>query len=274
MCYYSTKSAEFAAISGKTGFWLHFFLRDVTAWIDANLPTPHYLQHAGQSGAFVAWLIDGFPATKRGQAFLNDVIARFVLTLAAERLAYRPYIEERRESAHIHDGRPVKLKELARGLKSLPSRVNAPIRADNFADHTFWAIKLHVEDLIRANGEGVMIPYQALEAWAMTQFVGHKERSTIRAKCRSVWNWYDSKGWTIPKRRRFEMSRTEAATRASAIKAERARKAVESAVTGLMAETYKKKNGKWNIAKIADDLKMSRDTVRKYLKELEIETLL
>jgi AraC-like DNA-binding protein len=250
---------------------LHFHLKNAVDWFDIGLPAPHYLQHADRGGAFVAWLIDGFPATKRGQAFLNDIIARFVLTLAAERLAYRPYIEERKKSAHIHDGPPVQLKELARGLDSLPSRwAGYKPTSDSGVDRAFWAIKYKTEQMIEDIGEGTPIPYQTLEAWAMTQFVEieGKERSTIRAKCRSVWKWYDSRSWTIPKKRRTLMSRTEAAARASAIKAERARKAVESAVKGLMAETYKKKNGKWNIAKIASDLKMSRDTVRKYLKEL------
>lgn len=38
-----------------------------------------------------------------------------------------------------------------------------------------------------------------------------------------------------------------------------------------MAETYKKVNGKWNISKIAKELKMDRATVTKYLKEIKKE---
>jgi len=256
---------------GNGEFWLHFHLKNAIDWIDVGLPIPHYLLHAAAGAAFVAWQIDGFPRTPKGHAFLNDVIARFTLTLAAERLPYRPYIEERRKSAHVYNGPPVTLRELAKGLDSLPSRWNGYVPTSDSAsvDKVFWAIKYKIEQMMKDIGEGTPVPFSTLEEWAVVQFVEieGKESATIRAKCRSIWKWYDTRGWTIPKRR-FEMSRTEAAARASAIKAERARKAVESAVTGLMAETYKKKNGKWNIAKIANDLKMSRDTVRKYLKEL------
>jgi len=67
------------------------------------------------------------------------------------------------------------------------------------------------------------------------------------------------------------MSREEAGRNAAATKAERARKAVEDAITGLMADTLKKKNGKWNAAKIAEATGLHPDTVRKYLKEIESE---
>jgi hypothetical protein len=215
-------------------------------------------------------LIDGFPATKRGQAFLNDIIARFVLTLAAERLAYRPYIEERKKSAHIHDGPPVQLKELARGLDSLPSRwAGYKPTSDSGVDRAFWAIKYKTEQMIEDIGQGTPVPFSTLENWALAQFVAieDKERSTIRAKCRSVWKWYDSRSWTIPKRR-YEMSRSEAGKRAIAIKAERTKQKIIDAMNSVIADDLKKKNGKWNAKKIAEVAGVHPDTVRKYLKEL------
>jgi Fic family protein len=40
---------------------------------------------------------------------------------------------------------------------------------------------------------------------------------------------------------------------------------VLNATTGLMQNEYKKKNGTWNITKIAKELKMSINTVKKYI---------
>ncbi len=49
-------------------------------------------------------------------------------------------------------------------------------------------------------------------------------------------------------------------------------KKVVNTLTGLFAEeTYKKKDGTWNISKIAKDLKMDRKTVSKYIKKFENE---
>ena len=64
-----------------------------------------------------------------------------------------------------------------------------------------------------------------------------------------------------------KMTRSEAGKNAAAIKAERAKKEIAKIIS-LNGDKYKTKAGKWNISKISNDLKMSRNTVRKYLKEL------
>jgi len=50
---------------------------------------------------------------------------------------------------------------------------------------------------------------------------------------------------------------------------ERAKRKVINAVTGLMSETYKKKNGSWHIGKIAEETNLTRQTVSKHLKEIK-----
>lgn len=267
--------AKYNILSPNSGYWLHFLLREPLQWVDVGLPPPHYYLE-GTSGndrqiAFAAWRIDGYFGTKKGVEYLNDVIARFLLTLDAERLPYRPYYEERKESARLYDVEPYKLSEIASYLDSLPRRKQIPRRADNYHDYTFWAIKFWVEDQIAANGEGTMVVYETLENWAMGQFLGHKERSTIRAKCRSIWNWYDERGWTIPDTRKGKvstMSRTEAATNAAKSKAEQARQKIIDAMNSVIAADLKKKNGKWNAKKIAEVTGLHPETVRKHLKEL------
>ncbi len=67
------------------------------------------------------------------------------------------------------------------------------------------------------------------------------------------------------------MTKTEAAQAATEVRSERARARVISAITGLLAQSYKKKNGKWNISKIASDCKVNRRTATKYVEEWEAE---
>jgi hypothetical protein len=42
-----------------------------------------------------------------------------------------------------------------------------------------------------------------------------------------------------------------------------------NAITGLMSPDYQKKNGTWNKSKISKDLKISINTVTKYIKEIK-----
>jgi len=252
---------------------------DGTEWIDEGLPTPNYLQHSNK-GYFVAWQVDGFFATQRGIEYLNDIIGRVTITLSdchPQRLPYKPDMGE--ALAHYY---PKIHKLLAfKGTKSLSTKTHAPLRADNLGgkDYCFWAIKLYTEDLIRQFKEGTPVPYQMLEDWAFTQFTDHKKGlSTVRAKCRSVWNWYDRESWELPKYSRSRktkndkelfMTRQERALSNAKAKAEKARKAVINAVTGLYADEYKKVNGKWHISKISEAIGVDRKVVSKYLKIYE-----
>ena len=64
------------------------------------------------------------------------------------------------------------------------------------------------------------------------------------------------------------MSRTEAGRNAANAKVEQARKKIIDAMNSVLAETLKKKNGKWNAKKIAEVAGVHPETVRKHLKEL------
>jgi len=257
-------------------FWLYFHLYDFAGveWMDYDLPPPNFLLHT-QVGAFIGWMINGFPGTKKSQEYFNDIIARFLLTFAEhrpERLAYRPYTERK---AHKILDRAYELEQF-QGLKSisLPYKVQERSETAHHIDQVFWAIKNFTEACIQKFGEGVVVPYQTIEDFAMRNFLAKKERSTLRAKCRSVWNWYNERNWVIPQTREFEMTRSERAKANAKMKYERAQAAVLGLVKGLIADEFKKKSGAWNITKIAKHLGMSRDTVRKHLKELQEEGLL
>lgn len=67
----------------------------------------------------------------------------------------------------------------------------------------------------------------------------------------------------------LDMTRVERAKTNSIKREKEAKEKVQNAITGLMADSmFKKKNGTWNIVKIAEYLKMGRATVTKHLKAL------
>ena len=252
----------------KPTFWLHFEVEDASVWVDWGLPLPNFIK-IENGKAYIAWQIDGAFYTRRAVRYLNDIIARIELTLgesSTRRLPWKPDLK----SADHYFPKIKRLQELQQHLKSLESggRRYAPARADSFSDYTFWAIKLWTEDEIREQGEGLPVVYETLESWALQNFE-NKERSTIRAKCRSVWNWYNRRDWTLPKGRNGEMTRAERARKNSQKIAEETKRKIVNATTGMFASEYKKPSGKWNIAKLAKELNMSRNTVSKYLKKLE-----
>jgi hypothetical protein len=236
---------------------------DGTEWIDADLPTPNLFKKFEHS-YLIGWQIDGYFATKKGQEYLNDIIARIIFTLPVkERLKYRP-------NNPLQIDRIYKLKAFQE-LKSLPNKFAgyANLQPDLGLDRVFWAIKWKVEQIIEEQGEGKIVPYELIENWAKVNFIDDvKDKSTLRAKCRSIWNWYDKRNWTIPERRKSEMSRSEHIKQVHEKRREDSRRKILNLITGLYADDYKTKTGKWNISKIAKELGMGRDTVRKYLKEL------
>ena len=242
------------------------FTGNGTEWIDEGLPTPTYLEHLNK-GYLIAWAIDGYFGTQQGTQYLNDIIARVLITfkdLKPKRQLYKPKVD----SASHYLPKIYKLQEL-QNLKSLRKHIKAPSRADSFEDHTFWAIKLYCEDLIRKQG---LAAYSQLEDFAYSNFT--KDRSTLRAKCRSIFNYYEKRDWKLSQgyKRKFKdndkglkMTREERARTNTKAREERAKAKVINAITGLMSETYKKLNGKWNISKIAKDTNLHRNTVHKHL---------
>lgn len=215
-------------------------------------------------------MINGYPGTKKSEAYFNDIIARFLLTFAEyrpERLAYRPYTERK---AHKVLDRAYDLKQF-QGLKSisLPRKIQIRGETIHHIDQVFWAIKNYTEACIQKFGEGVAVPYQMLENFAMDNFLAKKERSTLRSKCRAIWNWYDERNWTIPKKREFEMTRSERARNNARLKYERAQAAVLGIIKGLIANEFVKEDGSWNVSKIARHLGMSRNTVIKHIRDLK-----
>jgi len=264
-------------------YYLHFNIYgDGTEWIDQGLPTPNYFYRYSNAKGTVeglyglGYVIDGMFNSKKSIAYLEDMIRRFIVTLPIkERLMYRPT-----ESASQH-GIVYKLNDL-QALESLKGNGRiVPKLQQLTARHNsgrFWETKLWIELEIKRNGgEGNIVSFDTLldivwNAWKW------KDYSTCRSFTRNVWNWYEARDWTYhilnyrkstKTEEEIYMTRKERALTNSTARAELAKRKVSNAISGMFAHEYKTKTDKWNISKLAKELDMSRNTVTKYLKELE-----
>ena len=243
--------------------WLYFFLYDAIGdeFVEYNLPAPNYLLHA-QKGIFIGWMINGYPGTNKSREYFNDIIARFIIAYKQhkpERLPYKPNLDR---EALINTATSYEL-DLFQNLPSLYWANKKKIwSADSVGtiDQIFWAIKIYTEELIKEFGEGVPVPYELLQDFAFRNFFDRKDKSTLRAKCRNIWNWYNERGWKVTRRER-------ALTNAQSIK-EKKRRQILNAVTGIMKDEYIKDDGTWNIYKLTKDLGMSKNTIKRHLKSL------
>ena len=229
---------------------------DGTELTDHNLPAPDYYQRSNEAFYAVAWLISGYFGTGKGLAYLNDMIARLALTLP---------IRERIEDAPPVPGVPKRLEVLQNAV-SLPQRVQRYAQDRGHHDRVFWAIKIQAEAFIKAAGG--WFPYEALETWAFGVFVvpvDVKDRSTLKAKCRSVWHWYEQRDWETGRAKGGTMSREDNIKRVNEQRKLDAKQAVLDAAQGL---TVRLKNGSINVTAVAEQAGVSRPTARKYLKEL------
>jgi hypothetical protein len=235
--------------------WLHFKCSgDGSELFEHNLPQPHHYERYSDASYAIGWLVSGFFHTGKGIAYLNDIIARIALTM--------PIITRIEEAPRKAEATPIKLRHLQNAV-SLPNDLQARIAPEgHYHDAVFWAIKLQAERYIRVY-DG-WFDYQRLETWALDSFVPDKERSTIRAKCRSVWHWYEQRDFIIPTRRREStMSREDAAKRArEALAAEKKAKVIGA------VESMKFLQEKITAAGVARYAGVDRKTATKYLKEL------
>ena len=238
---------------------------DISHLFGNEIPYPQSHYYSNEHNRMVyCWYIDGFFGTKNNIKFLNDIIARFKITVDCQLHSFK--------SVPMENINPIKLKAF-QGLKSLArdklkekyQRVET--RAD---DYVFWCLKLYAEDLIRQDG---LIVWNSFEKWAFDNFLDlAKDKSTLKAKCRNIFNWYFERDWKIGRVNKSTKTKVEimATRQEHAIKiakknSEDTKKKVLNCITGMFAHEYKKPNGSWHISKIAKDSGTTRPTVMKYL---------
>ena len=281
-------------------FWLYIELHgNGTEWIDIELPIPS-LYVKTRFGAYVGWMIEGFFATENNLQFLRDVFERLRRTFAlhgatARILPYKPNIVHL-TNATLTDNVYNLRDDIAPHLESIPSKemetekVLATLTAfgQNTEDALFDAIRFAVYDFVRANSKSALTPEYVEEiARIKYEIIGSsKGWSTARAKARNIYRWVKENfkekagvnNWNYKRKTKddkelFMTRRERALENAKKIKEEK-RRIILSIVKGMFAEDYRKKDGTWNISKLARELKMDPKTVRKHLRELKEEGLL
>jgi Fic family protein len=70
------------------------------------------------------------------------------------------------------------------------------------------------------------------------------------------------------------MTRTENIKRIHKNKKENTQRKIANLITGIFADEYKKKDGSYNVSKIAKDTNLSRPTVIKHLKLIKEEGII
>ena len=235
-----------------------------------NLPQPHnYIRNSLDRYTIEYYLYGDFFCTNKAGEYLNNILARFTLSMKVIKAKASITRETLKK-------KPLKLYDNNQfnSLKSI-AKFKYKETVDNGQDNVFWSIKLYAEDCI--NESGGMVAYSLLESFAFAHFVDRaKDRSTLKAKCRSIWEWYSARNWTIPKRsektmKETKMTRSEHLKNVKKKEEEANRIKVVNAITGLMSEEYKKKSGTWHIGRICSATNLSHNTVKKYIKEYESE---
>jgi ribosomal protein S17E len=244
---------------------LRIMSNDISHLFGDEVPFPHNHYLSNEYNRMVyCWYIDGYFETQKGVRFLNDIIARFKLSAECRLHSFKTVNNE--------NTTPYKLKQF-QGLKSLVKERMAKemeIKSLINSDYVYTCLVLQAEKYIKNDG---LIIYERLENWAFDNFLDlSKDKSTLRAKCRNCWHWYNAREWQLYHTIRIKKDKGEImATRQEHAKkihtklANDTKKKVLNCITGMFAHEYKKPNGKWNISKIAKDSGTTRPTVMKYL---------
>lgn len=243
------------------GFWLSFQIHgDGSELFEYGLPIPNHYERSNNASYKVYWHVDGYIHTKKGRDYLNDIVARFS---GAFRIARRLDVPSSPEFLNPPELVRARLGQFG-GLPSLRSnRSVKELNSSKYEDNVFWAIKLEAIMRIRVNG---WLDRSSLEDWATDVFlVGEhvKDRSTLRAKCRSVYDWYEARNWRIDERV-STMSRIEGMAKARAIKSERVKAKIQGAINVL-----KLYGTKITVRAVAEEAGIGTATAQKYLKEIK-----
>lgn len=235
-----------------------------TEWIDYKLPCPNFLKHISNNRYIIGWYILGFQ-----NKHTSEVQKRIKQTFNCSILEHKP---TKNNQTHIFN-RIHTLRDF-NGLESITraKRLTAKNININLKDEAFFAIKFFTEYLIREEGTPA---FKDLEDFAFDNYP-KKCKSTLRAKCRSVFHWYSDRDFIIPTKNKYKnlkdyqektkMTRIENMKKLHLQKENLNRKKVNNIISGLFADDYKKKNGKWNSLAISKALSLDPRTVRKYIQ--------
>ena len=221
-------------------------------------------------------VVDGFGGTKRAKRFETDILLRFQIL--------NDNIFSDIETKFTSEPSSYNLKELSKRLPSLPSYDKDFIARvlDNpkkYEDLCFWAMKAQMELLIK---QGYTQSYNTLLEWALEQF-SSKEFSTLKAKAKSIFNWYHARSFkTFGAYERkttdeeYQMTRSENMKRVKTLQKATTQAKIKALIddSGLFECDFRHKDGQYkglvNVPKLARYMDVSEMTIRRNLKDMGI----
>lgn len=201
------------------------------------------------------FLIDGVFNTKKGIDYLNDILSRFYVSFENDNISNINTKVVRTKDTTI------KAKHFG-NLKSLGKEVYVPnVYNDDFV---FWSIKLWVESRIRQGAS--FIAYTTIEDYAITHFLDMaKDFSTLKAKCRNIWYWYDARDWKQSIKYEKKPKDEVMATRQENGKLTALKREQETIAKIKSALAYIEHKGEKRTAKNISDISgLHRNTIAKY----------
>ena len=221
-------------------------------------------------------VVDGYGGTKRAKQFETDILLRFQIL--------NDDIFSDIEKKITSEPSSYNLQELSDRLPSLPSyNKNFIARVlDNpqkYEDLYFWAMKWQMELLIK---QGYTQSYNTLLEWALEQF-SSKEFSTLKAKAKSIFNWYHARSFkTFGAYERkttdeeYQMTRSENMKRVKTLQKATTQAKIKALIddSGLFECDFRHKDGQYkglvNVPKLARYMNVSEMTIRRNLKDMGI----
>lgn len=212
------------------------------------------------------WFVKGLFLTKESNEYYNDVIGRIYLTLKEYNISNKYHRTLKPTS--------LELKHF-QNLKSLTVSKMIKRNRDNKEDFVFWVLKDYSEEVIRERG---IITYDILLEFAYLHFQDFsKGFSTIKSKCRSTVNWYIKNDYRVSEYKRkcsdeeYRMTRQQNMKKVKEKQFQETQLKIKNFISGMFIEEYKKPNGKWNYSKLEKSLRITRQTIKKHIEEIEKE---
>ena len=277
-------------------YWLLFYVysQDNLEWLE--LPTPTILAPVYRGYAF-GYAIEGFFATDKNKAFLNDIserIRKTILNAGAyeiKRIYFNPFTQISINSIlfkykiyNLRDDLNPYLESLTK--KYQEKEKNKEYQEKVFAffgnetdDAVFDFMRFKAYAFVNENGkEAFTYDYMEKIGELAYDIIGSKKGwSTIKAKAKSIYNWvienYEPPRWNYQRKTKDDkellMTRRENIIKINKLRAIDKKKKVEQAI-----ESLKFLNERISVRKVAEYAKISTKTAQKYLKELKEEGLI
>jgi hypothetical protein len=273
-------------------------------WLDAGLPTPTFIIWT-KSAYYLGYAINGSIRTSEQKKFFKDLGLRLKFTLELQSNAKNVKISnlymltflEKEDIIRIDNNKiRYEMKTLASYCISLTPdliiKEKEKVKEFNiFArtytkseDALFDFIRFKVYDYIRVNFSNkekdkwnIYDYTMEIALLAYSELGSKKGISSIICKARNIAEWcyknYNPSvnNWNYVRKTKndeeLKVTRKEKARENAKLKYDRVHKKVMSLITGMFANEYKKKNGDWNISKIAKEAGVTRSSVYKHLKD-------